>query len=123
MKAYAIDDSGVFIGKVDRQLDPVESKNKKKDVYLMPAGAIDVRPPNIPAGKQARWSGFDWIIEDKPTPPEKPKDPVETPEERDVREKVEAALARLKAADVNSAKTIADLRAIVSDMAIILGVK
>lgn len=45
-------------------LDPMESKLQGKDVYLMPANATDIEPPNQ-EGYAAVWNGENWdMVED-----------------------------------------------------------
>lgn len=62
--------TGVFIGVDFAQESPLEP-----GVFLLPAGATFIEPPQVPEGKQAIWAGSSWAVEDIPLPPEP-----ETPE-------------------------------------------
>lgn len=50
--------AGFFIGPTEADVSPLEP-----NVYLLPGGAIDVPPPDVPEGKAARWANG-WIFED-----------------------------------------------------------
>lgn len=50
--------AGFFIGPTEADVSPLEP-----NVYLLPGGAIDVPPPDVPQGKVARWANG-WIFED-----------------------------------------------------------
>jgi hypothetical protein len=51
---------GYFVFPVEADESPLEP-----GVFLIPARAIDVLPPQVPAGKMARWAG-EWVFEDIP---------------------------------------------------------
>lgn len=53
-----LDDSGYFAFPVEADESPLEPGK-----FLIPGGAIDVPPPQVPAGKLARWAG-QWVFED-----------------------------------------------------------
>ena len=50
--------AGFFVGPTDADASPLEP-----NVFLLPGGALDVPPPDVPAGKVARWANG-WIFED-----------------------------------------------------------
>ena len=58
-------ETGVFIGVDFAQESPLEP-----GVFLLPAGATFVEPPQAPEGKQAVWGGESWSVQDIPLPPE-----------------------------------------------------
>jgi len=69
MKQVAqLNNEGYFVGMTTADESPLEP-----GVYLMPAGTVDASEPTIPAGKRAKWTGNDWVLED--IPPEKPIQP------------------------------------------------
>ncbi|GHU29420.1 hypothetical protein AGMMS50256_14270 [Betaproteobacteria bacterium] len=47
-----LDSAGYFVGLTNAHPSPLE-----KEVWLIPALAIDVPPPEIPAGQRAQWTG------------------------------------------------------------------
>lgn len=49
--------AGYFVGPVVADESPMEP-----GVYLIPGGAVDIPPPNIPAGKVALWQGSGWAF-------------------------------------------------------------
>lgn len=51
MKAYQTDLDGFFICEVPCQPSPMEP-----GVHLIPGGATEVPPPNVPKGKRARFN-------------------------------------------------------------------
>ena len=59
-----LDPAGYFAFPVDADESPLEP-----GTFLIPGGAIDVPPPQVPAGKLARWAG-QWVFEDKPQEPQ-----------------------------------------------------
>ena len=63
MKQVAqLDADGYFVGTVVADESPLE-----EGVYLIPAGALDVPLPKVPAGKRAKWDGK-WVFEAIPQP-------------------------------------------------------
>lgn len=62
--------TGVFIGVDFAQESPLEP-----GVFLLPAGATFVEPPQVAEGKQSIWDGESWSVREIPLPPEP-----ETPE-------------------------------------------
>ena len=57
-------ETGVFIGVDFAQESPLEP-----GVFLLPAGATFVEPPQVAEGKQATWDGKAWAVTDIPLPP------------------------------------------------------
>lgn len=57
-----LDEAGYFVGPSSAQESPLEP-----GVFLIPGGATDVPPPDIPEGMRARWDGT-WIFEEIPVP-------------------------------------------------------
>ena len=55
-----LDPAGYFAFPVEADESPLEP-----GVFLIPARAIDVPPPQVPTGKRARWAG-EWVFEDIP---------------------------------------------------------
>jgi hypothetical protein len=71
--AYSFHPStGVFLGVDFAQESPLEP-----GVFLLPAGATFVEPPQVSENQQAVWLGDSWEVQD--TPPE-PEPTPETPE-------------------------------------------
>lgn len=52
-----LNSAGYFVGPVAADESPMEP-----GVYLIPGGAVDAPPPNIPAGKVALWQGSGWAF-------------------------------------------------------------
>lgn len=67
-KVSQLDQDNYFIGSVAADPSPLES-----DIYLIPKGAIDAPPPDVPKGYRAKWSNGQWVLEI--IPPEKPEQP------------------------------------------------
>lgn len=55
---YQTDVDGVYVGQVAADESPLEP-----DVFLIPAGCIEVAPPSFGEGQRARWVGNQWVIE------------------------------------------------------------
>lgn len=76
MIAYAYNDDGRYAGTVTCQKDPVRSKREERDVYLLPANATLIAPPEFdPATQNAVWDGEAWRVEDilEPVPEPEPE--------------------------------------------------
>jgi hypothetical protein len=58
-----LDAAGYFIGPTISDESP-----RQPGVFLIPAGAVDSLPPNIPQGQRALWNGA-WMLEPIPMPP------------------------------------------------------
>lgn len=58
---------------VNRQKSPLE-----EDVWLMPAGSVDVEPPAFnPETQTCSWDGSQWVVADIPVPePEPTPEPI-----------------------------------------------
>ena len=67
-------ETGVFIGVEFAQESPLEP-----GVFLLPAGATFVEPPQVAEGKQAVWNGESWAVEDIPLPPAPEPEPEPEP--------------------------------------------
>jgi hypothetical protein len=76
MKAYSFDEFGLYQGKVECQLDKLESKLQGKEIYLLPARATKIEPPILAEDEQAKFDGSQWLKEKKPV---KPIDTVDLP--------------------------------------------
>lgn len=73
-----LDAEGYFVGPVQADRSPLETH-----VFLIPRGAIDVEPPEVPPGQRARWTGGEdgsWVFEPLPAPPALPPYVPPTPE-------------------------------------------
>lgn len=57
-----LDANGYFAGAVEADESPLEP-----GVFLIPGGAIDVTPPNVPQGKVALWQNG-WVFVNPPEP-------------------------------------------------------
>lgn len=70
-----LNEDGYFAGPVIADESPLEP-----GVYLIPGGAIDVPPPEVPVGKVALWEGVSWKFEDAraPAPEPDPEPPAAT---------------------------------------------
>jgi hypothetical protein len=69
-------ETGVFISIDFAQESPLEP-----GVFLLPAGATFVEPPQAPEGKQAVWKGGSWEVQDIPKPEPQPEpEPAPDPE-------------------------------------------
>jgi hypothetical protein len=58
-----LDSLGYFVAPVVADPSP-----RQKGAFLIPGGAIDVPPPNIPDGKVALWQGASWAFVNPPEP-------------------------------------------------------
>ena len=56
-KVCQLDDQGIYVGQADADLSPEEAEN---GIYLMPAGCVDVTPPEDKKGFVAKWTGDNW---------------------------------------------------------------
>lgn len=59
MIVYQTNPTGVFLHALQADENP-----RRPGSYLIPAGAIETPPPEIPAGKSARWDGASWSLID-----------------------------------------------------------
>ena len=69
--AYHYDQSTKkYIGKIDRQIDPLESAKVGHDIYLMPANST-LEPPLEPKdGYDVVWNGATWEYKEQSKPEE-----------------------------------------------------
>lgn len=80
MKAYKYDsESKKYIGEVNCQLDPLETKIKGEPVYLLPANATYEIPLEPKDGFNVIWNGSAWEYQEIPQPEPEPEP---TPEEQ-----------------------------------------
>ena len=56
-KVCQLDDQGIYVGQTDADLSPAEAD---EGVYLMPAGCVDVAPPEEKEGFVAKWMRDNW---------------------------------------------------------------
>lgn len=56
-KVCQLDEQGIYVGQTDADLSPEEADN---GVYLMPAGCVDIDPPEDKKGFVAKWTGEAW---------------------------------------------------------------
>lgn len=70
MNAYKYDANGKYIGRVECQLDPLETKKAGKEIYLIPANSTTIEPPPEKSGYDIMWKGTAWAYEKIPVPPE-----------------------------------------------------
>lgn len=56
-KVCQLDEQGIYVGQTDADLSPEEADN---GVYLMPAGCVDIEPPEGKKGFVAKWTGAAW---------------------------------------------------------------
>jgi hypothetical protein len=59
MIAYRYDSLGFYVGEVDCQLNPLETKAQGKEVYILPANATYDKP-TLKEGYTPRWNGKTW---------------------------------------------------------------
>lgn len=70
MIAYSYDNNNHYIGTVERQLDPLETAKAGEPVYLLPANATEIQPPELAENQRAVWDGTVWTVEEIPPEPE-----------------------------------------------------
>lgn len=63
-----LDQNGRYIGPVVADLSPLEP-----GVYLLPGGAVDAPPPDVPDGMYAQWNGADFDLITIPVPEPEPE--------------------------------------------------
>lgn len=56
-KVCQLDEQGIYVGQTDADLSPAEAEN---GIYLMPAGCVDVTPPEEKKGFVAKWIDEAW---------------------------------------------------------------
>ncbi|MES1979719.1 MAG: hypothetical protein V4451_16895 [Pseudomonadota bacterium] len=70
-----LDVTGLFVGPTEADVSPLEP-----GVFLIPGGAVDLPPPEVPAGHLARLVEGAWAFEALPVEPEDPEEPTIAPE-------------------------------------------
>lgn len=67
MIAYSYNqDTMAYIGTVSCQLDPLETKLKGSNIFLLPASATFITPPNFDVDtEECIWTGTEWEIKIK----------------------------------------------------------
>lgn len=91
--------AGYFVGPVVADESPMEP-----GVYLIPGGAVDIPPPNIPAGKVALWQGGGWAFVLPPDEAQEENPPVDgVPQSVTMRQARLALLGAGLLDDVNAA--------------------
>ena len=70
MLVYNYDSNGVFTHAEECPLDPLENKLHPETGphYQFPANTTIVAPPAHSDIQQVRWTGQEWVLEDKPIP-------------------------------------------------------
>jgi len=59
-KVYSYDHDGYYNGESIAHESPLE-----KDIYLMPANTTDVEPPVCDKNKLCKWTGENWLLENR----------------------------------------------------------
>ena len=86
MIAYQTNNEGIYVGPVECDESPLEP-----GVFLIPAGAVTVEPPEFAKGEFVVWDGDDWRVEVIPEPePEQEPEPY-VPTREDVEEQRRSA--------------------------------
>lgn len=119
---YQTDATGRFLGETLADPSPLE-----RGVYLIPAGCVEVAPPEPLAGHEAVWQGSAWAQVELPTPEAPPPPPPPGPaalnktqwsfllDVTGFRDAVDAALAALPKATLQERITWAGMKAVAYD--------
>ncbi len=76
MIAYSYDNNGHYIGEYTCQRDPIKSKKKGENYYLLPADATFEKPPEYDLETEIPvWNGETWTVEMLPDEPEPEPEP------------------------------------------------
>lgn len=97
MKVYHYDQSGVYAGSSDARTDPLETKNQKQTVYLLPARATFLEPPIPTEGTRRVFANGKWEIQEIPKEEKPPEPEPETEEQKAERERNELIYAEMTA--------------------------
>lgn len=54
---YQTDESGFYVGETAADPDPLTEGH-----WLIPAGAVELKPPAITGGWRAQWMGYKWRL-------------------------------------------------------------
>ena len=103
MNAYKYDENGLYIGVVDCQIDPLETRKKGETVYLLPRNATYTKPPKAKEGFNIVWNGSAWEYAEIPAPPEP-----EPPHEPTKEEKLSQLVAQYESDKAEFLKYYAD---------------
>ena len=97
MQAYSYDQKGHYTGQYNCQLDPIATQKNGEAVYLLPASATFLPPPEYsPETEVPVWDGGKWTVEALPEPdPEPEPTPEPEPEPTEV-ERLRAQVADLQ---------------------------
>lgn len=60
MNVYKYNDNGEYIGTEEALLDPLETEQQEKEVYLLPANATFIEPPEVQESFARVWNGEAW---------------------------------------------------------------
>lgn len=66
MNAYKYDDKGLYIGVVECQIDPLETRKKGETVYLLPRNATYETPLEAKDGYNVVWNDSEWTYVEIP---------------------------------------------------------
>lgn len=59
-----------YIGTTECQIDPLVSKREGREIFLTPANAVLILPPEYNSNTEiCKWNGTEWIVEEKPAEP------------------------------------------------------
>lgn len=92
---YNFDDEGYFTDKSEANIDPLETKVQKKNIYLLPRNSTFIKTPEPQENKRIKWDKDNqkWIHEDiKIT--EESENNIETESDKIKRLKTQAILIR-----------------------------
>lgn len=81
MIAYGYDDNGYYTGEKTCQLDPLESRQQGKEIWLLPANATWDEPLPEKEGYRVKFVDGAWIYEEIPQPEPAPEPTQEEKEE------------------------------------------
>ena len=73
--------TGEYIGAMNLQLDPLESKKAKKDIYMYPPNTTLTEPPTFTEKQKVTYSDGEWAVKDIPEPEKQPEPKPPTEEE------------------------------------------
>lgn len=62
MKIYHYDENGLYVGTSDAELDPAEWQINNQKVYIVPAGATEIKPPKTNKNQIAKFEGNNWVV-------------------------------------------------------------
>ena len=69
MKAYLFNsDTKEFEAEIEAQIDPLESKEAGKNIYLLPANATFEEPLEVKDGFKVVWNNISWVYKKIPEP-------------------------------------------------------